>query len=38
MGLGLAMIKNIIETYNGNITFTSTQGEGSTFKVILPKG
>lgn len=38
MGLGLAMIKNIIETYNGNITFTSTEGEGSMFKVILPKG
>jgi signal transduction histidine kinase len=38
MGLGLAMIKNIIETYNGNITFTSNEGEGSTFKVTLPKG
>ncbi len=38
MGLGLAMIKNIIETYNGNITFTSNEGEGSTFKVRLPKG
>ena len=38
MGLGLPMIKNIIETYNGSITFTSKEGEGSTFKVILPKG
>lgn len=38
MGLGLAMIKNIIETYNGNITFTSNEGEGSTFNVTLPKG
>jgi len=38
IGLGLAMIKNIIETYNGNITFTSNEGEGSTFKVTLPKG
>jgi len=38
MGLGLAMIKNIIETYKGNITFTSTESEGSTFKVTLPKG
>lgn len=38
MGLGLAMIKNIIETYNGSITFTSKVGEGSTFKVTLPKG
>jgi signal transduction histidine kinase len=38
MGLGLAMIKNIIETYNGSITFTSVQDEGSMFTVILPKG
>jgi signal transduction histidine kinase len=38
MGLGLAMIKNIIETYKGTITFTSTESEGSTFKVTLPKG
>ncbi|MEZ4796891.1 MAG: ATP-binding protein [Flavobacteriaceae bacterium] len=38
MGLGLAMIKNIIETYNGSITFTSKVGEGSIFKVKLPKG
>jgi len=37
MGLGLAMIKNIIETYNGSISFTSTEVEGTTFKVILPK-
>lgn len=37
MGLGLAMIKNIIETYNGSISFTSTEAEGTTFKVILPK-
>ena len=38
MGLGLAMIKNIIETYKGNITFISTESDGSTFKVTLPKG
>lgn len=38
MGLGLPMIKNIIETYKGSITFTSVQGEGSIFKVTLPKG
>jgi two-component system nitrogen regulation sensor histidine kinase NtrY len=38
MGLGLAMIKNIIETYNGSINFTSTEEEGTTFKVTLPKG
>ena len=37
MGLGLAMVKNIVETYNGSITFTSQLGEGTTFKVTLPK-
>ena len=37
MGLGLAMVKNIVETYNGNITFTSQEGLGTSFKVSFPK-
>ena len=37
MGLGLAMVKNIVETYNGNITFTSQRGIGTTFTVTFPK-
>ena len=37
MGLGLAMVKNIVETYNGSITFTSQLGEGTTFIVTFPK-
>ncbi len=37
MGLGLAMVKNIVETYNGSITFTSEQGKGTIFKVSFPK-
>lgn len=36
MGLGLAIIKNIIENYNGNITFESKLNKGTIFKVILP--
>jgi len=36
MGLGLPMIKNIVETYNGSITFVSTE-EGTTFTVSFPK-
>jgi two-component system nitrogen regulation sensor histidine kinase NtrY len=37
MGLGLAMVKNIVETFNGSITFTSQLGEGTTFTVTFPK-
>ncbi|SHF68729.1 hypothetical protein SAMN05444483_10250 [Salegentibacter echinorum] len=37
MGLGLGMVKNIVETYNGNITFTSKRGKGTTFKLRFPK-
>ena len=37
MGLGLAMVKNIIETYKGDISFTSKKDKGTTFKVVFPK-
>jgi nitrogen fixation/metabolism regulation signal transduction histidine kinase len=37
MGLGLPMIKKIIEAYNGSINFTSNEGKGTVFTVILPK-
>ncbi|MFC4095945.1 ATP-binding protein [Euzebyella saccharophila] len=37
MGLGLGMVKNIVETYQGNITFTSQPGKGTVFTVKLPK-
>jgi len=38
MGLGLAMVKNIVETYKGSISFVSDKDKGTTFKVMFPKG
>jgi signal transduction histidine kinase len=36
MGLGLGIIKNIIENYKGTITFETQTGQGTTFLVALP--
>lgn len=35
MGLGLGMVKNIVETYGGNITLESSE-ERTTFTVVFP--
>jgi len=35
-GLGLYMVKESVETYNGEITVTSKEGEGTTFVVVFP--
>jgi signal transduction histidine kinase len=37
MGLGLGMVKNIVETYKGSINFTSKPGKGTVFCVKFPK-
>jgi nitrogen fixation/metabolism regulation signal transduction histidine kinase len=37
MGLGLGMVKNIVETYKGTIDFTSLPEKGTVFTVRLPK-
>ncbi|MBT7850291.1 MAG: GHKL domain-containing protein [Formosa sp.] len=37
MGLGLPMIKNMIDTYNGRINFSSIIDKGSQFTVRFPK-
>jgi len=37
MGLGLAMVKNIVETYGGHISLQSVEGKGTTFTVSIPQ-
>ncbi len=37
MGLGLGMVKNIVETYNGTISFTSQLAKGTVFTVKFPR-
>ena len=37
MGLGLGMVKTIVETYGGSISFTSQAGKGAVFTIRIPK-
>ncbi|HEY4800640.1 MAG TPA: ATP-binding protein, partial [Bacteroidia bacterium] len=37
MGLGLAMVKSIVETFNGKIWFETSRGNGTTFFISLPE-
>ena len=37
MGLGLSMIKSILNAYKGNITFTTKSNVGTTFNIKFPK-
>ncbi len=38
MGLGLSMVKSIIENMGGRVSFMSEEGSGSTFVFTLPEG
>jgi signal transduction histidine kinase len=35
-GLGLTVVRQIIATHNGMLTYHSTPGQGTTFTVLLP--
>jgi signal transduction histidine kinase len=36
-GLGLALVKELVEAMNGRVAVQSTEGEGSIFSIWLPK-
>jgi two-component system sensor histidine kinase HydH len=37
-GLGLALVQKIFVSHNGSVRVSSTPGEGTTFRVSLPRG
>jgi signal transduction histidine kinase len=37
-GLGLSLVKKIVDRYHGEVTVASKLGEGTSFQVILPRG
>lgn len=36
-GLGLSVLSSIVEAADGSVTVASTEGEGTTFRVLLPR-
>ena len=37
IGLGLSYVKLLVEAHGGSITFESTEGEGTTFIILIPQ-
>ena len=35
-GLGLLVVQKVVEEHRGSVSFTSTVGQGTTFRVVFP--